>query len=300
MKEFFGIDLTYDKRNIIEDGADYAAKTISKQLEKQLADASEEAISATVDQSYPMSKVPFILRVASWLCGIGMITMLTLGMKSAATAYGDSETAITVSQLLSAAKWHILGAVVLFIAWIITLVCIAKKRKEIKSPDRIERTDRKIEELNKLAEEELSVPADALNIDVLSYMYTSNNGENKIKNSIFYKYLNTRHRIFTDDDKLCIVGNASRYEIPLDSIKKLRTVSDTGLLSIWTKPEPPTAAPYAGVVAKKADGLGRIKLYSCCVMEFVLDQEEFSMRFPAYEAPVLEQLTGLKTIAAEE
>ena len=66
-------------------------------------------------------------------------------------------------------------------------------------------------------------------------------------------------------------------------------------MSVWTKPDAPSSERYSGIVAAKPDSLGRIKLLSCLIMEFTLNGEEFSLRFPAYEAPVIEQLTGVST-----
>lgn len=293
MKEFFGINLTADPKNGVCDGFIQASRTISEELEERMTKASEDAIGIAEDQAFPALHIPLALRVLSVLSGFGVLVMLALIVNKVIAAYGSTDTEIGPAEIYAAAKWFVFGAIILLVLWIVLRVVIHVKKKRIKDPARQEESMDLIDELDSLAKNELGVPSDAKKIDTLYYSYVGDNGENRIAKYAFVKYFTYNNSYFIENGRLCIADNTTRYEIPLSALRSLRIVPENGKMSSWTKDEKPNADKYKDSVTKKTDALGRVTLKSVCILTLEIEGEEYCIRTPAYEAPVIEKLTGL-------
>ena len=295
MKEFFGTKAS-DKKTlayVMHDGAELASKTISEELEAKLKKASDEAMELAQDQAIPVLSVPLGLRVLCGLLGFGTLVAICLAVNKVISAYGATDTAVGLKEIFNAGQWYVIAAAALFIGWIAAKIAVHFKKKEIKDPARQEKSNDRIEALNNEALKELGVPFDAASIDTLHYQYSDSSGENIVKKDLFTKYWNISNKFFVENGDLCIADNTARYDIPLDSMKSLKLVPESGNISSWQKKDDPESEPYRDHVSAKADSLGRIGLKKMCLLTFESNGEEYVIRFPGYEAKTVARLTGL-------
>ena len=134
----------------------------------------------------------------------------------------------------------------------------------------------------------LGIPKDAVQVDILRRCWQTGDEE---RGGIIQlgDYGNHPRFAWVHDGRLHLADSGECYAFPLEELGLPTKVDIKILLPRWNKPEPPTSAAYRGFHLTVGAG----GVYCRPFFEVPVGSTEKVLRFPAYEMPVLLQLTGL-------
>lgn len=181
------------------------------------------------------------------------------------------------------------------VVWAPLFLMGKSRKKSVMQSDESSYTMAKLDSISSTALAELNVPSSATTVDILEVKYKLKNGEPKIKDGALDagKYSNNEYHLYTDEDKLCIADVFGRYDFPLDSLRRIRTVKKTVGIENWNKYEAPTAAEYKQYKIS-SDKYNNLYLKAYHILELEYMGETWGIYFPNYELPTFECITGLK------
>lgn len=282
MKPLFSIDLTNDKNNLVMNGTEFTVATPSDMLHQRLEKSIDEA-----DEVVEQAKLPLVLTILQAICGV-------VGVAIVAGAI-ESLDGLSLKEMYQRAPW---------LFWVgagCILGCLAihflgkGKAKAVLDTDESVNTFSKLSSVKDAIFTELSVPASAKEVDVLTFFYKVKNGGIKVCHNALQtaQYFNSAYKIYTDDEKFYVVNLEAKHAFPLTSLRTIRTVNKRVVVDEWNKDEKHNKGnykPYKISVTKQGDYT--YKGYH--ILELELDGEICGIYFPAYELPVFEEVTGLK------
>lgn len=282
MKPFLGIDLTEDKKNEELNGSCFIVAKPSAAMEQALR-ASEEKANETVDRA----KLPPVLRVGQWICG-AVAAMVGIGLLRGLTdvtveeAYGNAPALFWV------------GGISL-VLWLILRFISSRKQKKVMDNEESQQTISDVESVMEGIYREFGVPANAYETDVLSFLYTVKDGQMKIRERGMQlaPYFNPVFKMYTDEENLYLVNLEAKYAFPKRSLRGLRTENKHIHICGWNKehrPDNKRYKPYKLTV----DQFGCVHAKALHILEAEFGGEVWEIRFPSYELPAVEAVTGLK------
>lgn len=277
IKPLFSTDITFDKKNKTINGLEFITRTASKQKIEEY-DHKLENLNQTIEKS----KLPLWLQIIKLLSGWFSIIMLFSCIGA------DFKTAWKNASVL------IIIGVFCGILWIILHIVSKSKEKQVLKE---ENAEKKLEELSGdfiSIQDELNVPGDAAEIDVLSFRYKLKNGAIRpcAIGMQMTLYFNTIVKIYATPDELHIVDLENVYSFPKSSIKSIITVNKRICVPTWNKEENPTKGkfkPYKMTV----NNVGHVFFKPYYILEIEKEGEFFGVYFPCYELDTIENLTGL-------
>ena len=288
MKPFWGIDLTTDKKNEQANGEEFLTAKPSLALTQSLERTSED-----LEETIAKSKLPLALRIVQWGCLIlgvaivgGIIRLLT---------EGDS---IPLKQMYQQAPWLFWLCGASLAVWLILTLIGTRKEKVVLEADESLQTFENLDDSCEAIFSELGVPADAPEIDVLSFFYKVKGDEIKVCEKAWQlaPYMNPIFHIFADSENLYLANLEGKYTFSLSSVKAIKSVKKTIRIVEWNKDEPCNKGVYKPYkLSEGEDGCISCKNYH--IVEIERDSERWGIYIPCYELPVIEQLTGLKAEA---
>ena len=279
MKPFLCIDLTADKKNEQSNGEEFLVHKTSATLSNFL-DTSIEQANATTEQS----KLPLALRIIQYICGIAAVFCI-LGLLKAG---------VSLAEGYRNAPWLYWVAGACAAVWLILWICGRQKAKAVLSTEESTQTFSHLEEVSDAIHAELSVPADAEEVDILSFFYKIKDGNIKVCEKTIAPYLNTVFHAFADSENLYLANLEGKYAFPLSEIVALRTVKKHIRILQWTKDEKFNKGIYKQYKLT-ADQYGCIHCKSYHILELNHKGVSVGIYIPCYELPVFEKLTGQKT-----
>jgi hypothetical protein len=287
MRPFFGIDITTDRNN----ENIYDEEFIVQRSSPELVESHDKAIER-LEKTENRAKLPFALNIIKSIS----ICFALIVFLSTVRAISDDIPFAQAYRNAPYLYWIAFFCVVVFV-----FLKIYEKRNErnVINSDEAAHDAKKLSEYTDIIYEELSVPEDARDLDILFFHYKVKNGEIKPceKGIMPTPYVNFAVKAFTDNDILYLASLDIKYAIPLSLISRIRTVKKRISILGWNKDIGINEGIYKQYKLTNSN-LGLI----CCkrfhVIEINHNSETYVIYIPDYELPQIEQLTGLK--ATEE
>lgn len=280
MKPFLGVDLTTDKKNEQFQGEEFLTLKPSDALSKSLESSSENA-EATVERS--KLRLPFrIIQYTCWIVALLLISGILKADVSFAEGYSN-------------APFLYWGAGACAVIWLILWIWGRQKSKTVLSAEESTQTFSHLEGVSDAVYAELAVPADAKEVDILSFFYKVKDGNIKVceKGMQIAPYINPIFRAFADSENLYLANLVGKYTFPLAEIAALRTVKKHIRIIGWNKEEKFNKGIYKQYKLT-ADNYGCIHCKYYHILEINHGGELYGIYIPCYELPIFEELTGLK------
>ncbi len=277
MKPFFGFDITKKKFNDSMYADAFISRTPSEEARAEIERLNDKMDEETVDDIYPSNRKRAAVSVRL------LLSLLPFGV-----------TALLARRLDISILWPtlLLGVGI----FVFVLLLIRLKRKEKEAPSRSDKElDRILDALDEATArvlDEMGVPRDANDVEILFFRFKMENGEPRMKEPY---PSNCPMTIFVQNDALCLASSVGVYELPLSSLKRICTVNEVITFFSWLKDEPCTSPLYAPYVTERQDGAVSLSTYH--ILECSLNGEDYGIYFPAYELPTFEEMTALRAEA---
>lgn len=285
MKPFLAIDLTNNKKNEEYNGQEFIIQKPPEAAINAFERSQEEAEEAITE-----SKLPLPIRVIQWICG-ALGAMLTVGILKAL----GGEDGVSLTEAYANADWLFWLAGGCLLIWLILKVISNKKEKAVLESDESEQIFSHVDTSGDNIFAELAVPADAKEVDILSFFYKVKDNNIKVREQGLQPvpYINLVYKVFIDSENLYLANLDGKFSFPLSSFQSIRTVNKNIGAFSRNKDEKPNKGVYKQykITVDKYDCI-HFKPYH--ILEFSHGSEIWGIYFPCYELPVFEELTGLK------
>ncbi len=277
IKPIFCIDITLNKNNTILNGSEFVTCSASKQKIEEY-DNKRENLNQTIEKS----KLPLWLRIikilSGWFSIIVLISCIRAGFK---TAFKNAPSLIIIGVFCG-------------ILWTVLHFVSKKKEKQVLKE---ENAEGQLEELNVdliSIQDELNIPDDAVDIDILSFKYKLKNGEIRPYAHFLQTtpYFNASVKIYAKPEELYVVDIEKVYSFKKTEIKSIIPVNKRISVPTWNKDEDPRKGkfkPYKMTL----NNFGNIFFKPYYILEIEKDNQIFGIYFPCYELGTIEKLTGL-------
>ena len=278
MTPIFGVDITSDKHNETINGSEFITRTASKaKLEEY--ESKQEGLEQTLEKS----RIPLWLQIVKALSGLYFLIVL------AATAKAGFEKA------LQNAPGLLISAAVCGLLWLILQVVSKGKEKKVLKDEDAEQQTKELHADFASIHEELEVPGDAVDVDILAFRYKQKNGEIRPHASGLQTtpYVNVNVKMYATADEVCLADLESVYTIPKFEIRGITTVGKRISVPSWNKDEDPRSGvykPYKMTVSNMGDVF--FKPYH--ILEICHEGQTFGLYFPCYELETVEKITGVR------
>ena len=179
---------------------------------------------------------------------------------------------------------------------IIYLVLLHKRKDDPEVKDYVEKADR----IAKQGEDELSIPSDALEIDVIAPLMKKNKkGEDRLTSSGLIQFINQAFKVYVDGDALCFADPTMVIAIPLSSIQGVTEITKRIPLPRWNKKEHFNSPKYKAYgVYTNQTGFIWIKNYFS--INCSIEDEDYCIWIPCYDFDVIKPLLGEVVVRAEQ
>ena len=278
MKPLFCIDVTLDKNNEIVNGSEFITRTASKEKIEEYENKQEE-----LEQTVEKSKLPLLLRIIKNLCGLFSLMVLAVSVKA------GFETALKNAPIL------VMSGALCGILWIILHFVSKAKEKKVLKEENAEQQSKEIDEDFKNIHNELNVPDDAAEIDVLLFKYKMKNGKiNPYLSGLqTTAYINMSVKLYETNDELHIADLKSVYSFAKSELKVITTVNKRISVPTWNKDEDPRRGSFKRY-KMTVNNIGNVFFKPYYILEIEHGSQIFGIYFPCYELEIFEHLTGLK------
>ena len=278
MKPIFCIDVTLDKKNEIVNGSEFITRTASKQKIEEYENKQED-----FEQTVEKSKLPMWLRIIKYLCCLHFWIVL------AASAKAGFETALKNAPIL------VVSGALCGILWIILHFASKAKEKKVLKEEDAERQSKEIYEDFKHIHNELNVPDDAAEVDVLLFKYKMKNGKIRpyVSGLQTTAYMNVSVKMYETNDALHIADLENVYSFAKSELKVITTVNKQISVPTWNKDEDPRKGSFK-CHKMTVNNIGDVFFKPYYILEIEHESQIFGIYFPCYELEIFEHLTGLK------
>ena len=278
MKPIFCIDVTLDKNNEIVNGSEFITRTASKQKIEEYENKQED-----LEQTVEKSKLPLLLRIIKYLCGLFFLTVLAASVKA------GFETALKNAPIL------VMSEALCGILWIILHFVSKGKEKKVLKEENAEQQSKEIYEDFKNIHNELNVPDDAAGVDILHFRYKMKNGKIRpyVSGLQTTAYMNVSVKMYETNDALHIADLENVYSFAKSELKVITTVNKRISVPTWNKDEDPRKGSFKCYKMTVSD-MGDVFFKPYYILEIEHESQIFGIYFPCYELEIFEHLTGLK------
>ena len=278
MKPFFCIDVTANKHNEAINGTEFITRTASEQKVQEYEEKQEG-----LDLTMKKSKLPLWLRIVSYLCGLYFMMVLAVTIRAG------------FDKAMQNAPWMLMSAAACGAVWGILLLAAKIKADKVLKQEGAQQQTLDIDKDFGQIRQELNVPKDASDVDVLVFKYKIKKGEIRPHASGLQTtpYINASVKMYATQDELNIVDLDSVYTFERYELRKITTVNKRISVSGWNKEEDPRRGifkPYKITF----NNVGDIFFKPYYILEIERDFVRYGIYFPCYELEVMERLTGLK------
>ncbi len=282
MKPFLGIDMTRNKKSEAYNGEEFMVATPSYTLSRAL-DESTQSVEELLEQA----KLPLPLRILDIICAIiaGLVFVLELRL------FLNMEEEISLRQAYENAPWlFIIGTICQVVFILLTVVNHFRSKKILNSRESQE-TEEDFTQTATAVFDELSVPENACDLDVLSFRYHMKNGQPVMKERLLETapYTSLVYRAFVKQDTLYLADLQSKYAFPLSQLRAIHTVEKKIITDGWNKEEKLTHEKYKAYKLRE-DDYGNLYVRSYHILELEREGETWGIYFPNYELSTVEAL----------
>lgn len=293
MKVFLGIDLTKKKNEnkdeLLED------VFLIEEPSSTMIEAFDDSLEKSIEE-VKRAKLPIAFRIAEWVSGVvGLI--LVSGFFSALT--GDEGVAFDKAYANSG--WLLWVGIILLVASAAIFLFGKVKEKKVLDSEESKQTMSRLDSVSDNIFSELGVPADAKDVDVLSFFYKVKDGEIKACENISSSapFSSSVFKIYADLENLYLVNLDGKYAFARSMLTSIRKINKRTIISGWNKDENFNKGIFKQYNIK-GDQMERIHCKCRYVLELNREGELWNIYFPNYELPVFEEMTGLKAEEEQE
>ncbi len=282
MRPFFGIDLTENKNNETVNAETFLAAKPSAAMSQALAQAMAKA-----GEALEQSKLALPLRIGSWISGaVGGLCALGL-LKSFRR--------VTVPEAYHNAPWIFWLAGGGLAVWLLLKLLADRKKKAVLENEDSTRSFDSLERVQNSVYQEMNVPANAREVDVLWCYYKTKGDTIAVveKKLAVTGYDNPVFKLFWDEKNLYLANLDGKYAIPFSAIQGIRKVSKHIRISKWNKNLPSSSDTYKPYKLT-SDNYGCLHMKWYCVLDLVRDNQSWEVWLPNYELPVIEHAVGIR------
>lgn len=279
MKNIFGVNTT-DKSNIVYiDGKCFITRSVSPSLLEHLSRASEN--NEKLEKKAGLPAALNLVKSLSFILAI----IFTIGILKADVPF---------DQAFENAPVILIGAPVLFLVSVILKIYEYFRIKKVGESQELTDHMNNLDELFSLAKNELGIPDNTVDIDVLFSRYIIKNNTIKSKPFGLCSHRNEQYMMYVEKNTLYIANMYDVMEIPLSSLgdatlsDKLR---DRASFSQWNKSEAYNSEKYK----KYKITLNNQGSYFCgfYTVEIHDTKGDFCLLIPSYDFEAFSTLTGV-------
>lgn len=284
MKPFMGIDLTTDKKNETFNGDHFLVAKPSAAMAQSFEKSFEQA-----EETMERSKLPLVFRIVQFISGC-VAALIFVGILKGM----GGEDSVTLPEAYQNAPWLFWVGGACLVIWLVLKLISGKKEKTVLESDESTHTLSNLDKMCDSIYAELGVPADAKEVDILSFFYKVKDGEIKVQEKAFQTapYLNPVFRIYSDAENLYLTNLEGKYAFPRSNISAIRTVKKSIRIEEWNKEEPLNKGVYKQYKLT-TDNYDCVHCKCYHILEMNCDGTLWGIYFPSYELPVFEAATGL-------
>ena len=287
MRPFWGIDITRNKKNDHPDGDPLIVASTSAAKEAEVNQAAEQA-----EAMKEKAKLPLWVRIIYRGCGIVALIVLVGILRADVTFAQGYENAPAL---------HWIGLICGVVAIGLFIWSKVRQSKVEKSKEFAD-TVVQAEQATATAAEELGIPSNALDVDVLAGKYKLKDGNLKfceLSPLSGATFVNVSAWAFVENETLYLADVNHKYAIPLSEITCIRKGKKRAVFRGWNKPIPMDEPPYKeckfGV-----NQFGDIFSKTHYILEFRHNGETWGVYFLPYELPAISKLTGITEVTESE
>lgn len=283
MKPLFGIDITTNKKNEEINGKQFVVRAIDE-TQMQAFERRGEALGETINRT----KLPCALRVIKTICGYLTIIVLVVLVRAAFD--------IGLAKAYENAPYVFYATPALALVWLALTLLSRKREKNVLEEENAEAQAASLDRDVKAHYEQLGVPADAVQVDVLMFHYKLKDG-NAIPQAPGFAptpFVALDLMAFATEDALCIADLQELHSIPKIALRRIYKVNKRISVLNWNKEEPHNKGQYKQY-KMTMNNMGMVFFKPYYVLELEIDGELWGIYFPCYERESFERLTGLHT-----
>ncbi len=264
-------------------GIEFLKATASEEDFKAYQEALED-----VTEDIEEVKLPLYLSIIKYVCFIAAMLACRIVLNAIVPGQGI-DTLFTKAPL----------AFLIFVVCLITALAIQYyQRKRYRNFGEDDENQKDIKDLDDAVKKiffEMGVPEEANYTEVLTFSYIEKDGKivPKAKMSDLSEYKNVEKVMYSDGENLCFAEVDGKYEIPISSLKSIKTVKKRIAVPEWNKEESFKKGIYKQYKLT-CNQMGMVFMKYFHILEFVHEGETWGVYFPCYELPEYEKLTGLK------
>lgn len=278
MKPFLGIDLTNNSENEHQNGIEFLIQETPAEV-ISIVQKQSTRIENMEQKSQPSSLLQFIQYGSIVFFLLTITTALKLDTPFSAKYHN--------------APWLYWSAAICGITGLILTISSRRKRKRFlhSSESLISQLKDSMKDVYKV----LSVPDCAEEIDILSFFYTTDSNQIKIKKNTFpiYDFFSCNFKVYSDAETLYLVCLEGTYAFPLSSITAIRTIKKrVRILGGWHK-EIPYNKGFYKQFHLSFDSYGCIHCNHYYIAELTHSGKSYGIYIPCYDIAIFERLTGL-------
>ena len=286
MKPVFATDLTENKHNTEPNGREFLTQEPSDALRRR-----HEEMLGRMNETMEKSQLAKPLRVVEYVCSMGWLITLCGILRAVLKA--DHPTAqLRLAYRNAPGVFWAFG--VCLLVWAALRVLGRRKSRQMLETEESERVFARTENSMSAIFDELGVPHDAQEVDVLTFFYKEKGGECRAceKTMQMNTHFNPIFRLFFDDENLYLANLDGKYNFPRVSLRGIRRVNKRIRLESWNKEEPCNQGRYKAYKLSEGDN-GLIYCKPYYILELDRAGERWGIYFPCYELPAFERATGL-------
>lgn len=281
MKNIFGFN-SNDENNLVMDGGCFVTRKVSASLNEHLDKASENLNTLEKKQYLPFG-LGMVKTLSLWLFIVIFISIIGAG--------------VPLSQAYENAPVLFIGAPVMLVTFIALKAYELSRRKNVNESAELAENISSTEELFSLAKNELGVPENYAEIDVLFTRYVVKNGKEKKRLFGLCSHHNQCYMMFVENGNLCISSMYERVDISLSSLRSAvlsDKLSERASFSNWNKSEAYNSDTYK----KFKITLNNQGSYFCgfYTVEICDSMGDFCLLIPSYDFERFSQLTGVRAL----
>ena len=279
MKYVFGINVTDDANNERLDGEPLIEKEADSEQISLLTELTEleqkiNSYAPKPDRSKPFGKIAGL-----WAVVVAVLTVVGLTKGNA----GIGDPTVIFGIILSVG----LGLVFVY------NVLIKKPAEPPKVPEEdTTRYKKMTEEAEENSKKLFSVPDDAADMDVLSFMYTEKDGKFKVFSRFGISiYINNPKKVFVRDGKLYLADLTTLFALPLDTLGEPKLIDKSINLPWWNKPNPYNSVKYASYKIRP-NNIGTLSVKTYYEFPLSSDGVDYTLCIPPYELDTFNGIIG--------
>ena len=226
MKPIFCIDVSVDKNNEVMNGEEFITKTVTDESAQSLEEKREE-LNSVIEKT----KLALPLRILEYACAIASVIVLSVFVEVALES--------GFMKALNGAPLIPLCGIIFGVGWLAIFICARKKEKRVLREEQFEEEIESLDNNVECVYDELGVPKNADNVDVLMFAYKIKDGEivPKMNGILPSVYFNADLKIFKTEGAICLADLEHVYSFSLSGLRSIKTVKEKITLDSWNKEE---------------------------------------------------------------